>query len=97
VWAARNPSHPARRLRLSSLLCRVSVERHAAKVGTLEAGKWADLEAVRGDPLKDITELPRVKFLMKAALKGLQKEEVVARCCLVRWGSKYSRRYPVRF
>jgi imidazolonepropionase-like amidohydrolase len=36
------------------------------KVGTIEPGKWADLVAVSGDPLKDITELQRVKFVMKA-------------------------------
>jgi len=35
------------------------------KMGTIEAGKWADLVAVTGDPLKDITELQRVKFVMK--------------------------------
>jgi imidazolonepropionase-like amidohydrolase len=35
------------------------------KVGTIEASKWADLVAVGGDPLKDITELQRVKFVMK--------------------------------
>ena len=35
------------------------------KVGTIESGKWADLVAVSGDPLKDITELERVKFVMK--------------------------------
>jgi imidazolonepropionase-like amidohydrolase len=35
------------------------------KVGTIEAGKWADLVATSGDPLKDITELQRVKFVMK--------------------------------
>jgi len=35
------------------------------KVGTLEAGKWADLIAVEGDPLQDVTTLERVKFVMK--------------------------------
>ena len=35
------------------------------RVGTLEANKYADLIAVEGDPLKDITELQRVKFVMK--------------------------------
>ncbi|MGB6685621.1 MAG: amidohydrolase family protein [Candidatus Acidiferrum sp.] len=35
------------------------------KVGTIEAGKWADIVAVSGDPLKDISELTRVKFVMK--------------------------------
>src|SRR5712672_2979905 len=38
------------------------------KMGTIEAGKWADLVAVSGDPLKDITELQRVKFVMKAGI-----------------------------
>jgi imidazolonepropionase-like amidohydrolase len=35
------------------------------KIGTIEAGKWADMVAVTGDPLKDISELQRVKFVMK--------------------------------
>jgi imidazolonepropionase-like amidohydrolase len=36
------------------------------KLGTIEAGKWADLVAVSGDPLKDISELERVTFVMKS-------------------------------
>ena len=35
------------------------------KVGSLEAGKWADLIAVDGDPLQDVTRLQQVKFVMK--------------------------------
>jgi imidazolonepropionase-like amidohydrolase len=35
------------------------------KLGTIEAGKWADIVAVGGDPLKDIKELESVKFVMK--------------------------------
>jgi imidazolonepropionase-like amidohydrolase len=35
------------------------------RVGTIEAGKWADITAVGGDPLKDITELQKVVFVMK--------------------------------
>ncbi|HEY7388870.1 MAG TPA: amidohydrolase family protein [Bryobacteraceae bacterium] len=35
------------------------------QVGTIEKGKYADVIAVSGDPLADITELQRVKFVMK--------------------------------
>jgi imidazolonepropionase-like amidohydrolase len=35
------------------------------RVGAIEAGKFADILAVSGDPLQDITELQRVKFVMK--------------------------------
>ncbi len=35
------------------------------KAGALEAGKWADVVAVPADPLKDITTLQHVVFVMK--------------------------------
>jgi imidazolonepropionase-like amidohydrolase len=34
-------------------------------IGAIEKGKYADLIAVAGDPLADITELQRVKLVMK--------------------------------
>jgi imidazolonepropionase-like amidohydrolase len=37
-------------------------------LGTLERGKLADIIAVRGDPLSDITELERVTFVMKGGV-----------------------------
>jgi imidazolonepropionase-like amidohydrolase len=38
------------------------------RVGALDSGKFADLIAVIGDPLKDISELERVQFVMKGGV-----------------------------
>ncbi len=38
------------------------------RAGTLEPGKWADILAVDGDPLKDVTVLQQVKFVMKSGV-----------------------------
>ncbi len=35
------------------------------RVGSIDKGKYADMIAVSGDPLADITELQRTKFVMK--------------------------------
>ena len=35
------------------------------RVGSVEKGKYADLIAVAGNPANDVTELERVKFVMK--------------------------------
>ena len=36
------------------------------RAGSLDPGKWADIIAVEGDPLKDITVLQHVPFVMKS-------------------------------
>ena len=38
------------------------------KVGSLEKGKWADVIAVEGDPLADVTTLQHVRFVMKGGV-----------------------------
>jgi imidazolonepropionase-like amidohydrolase len=38
------------------------------QVGSVEKGKFADIIAVSGDPLTDITEMERVKFVMKGGM-----------------------------
>jgi imidazolonepropionase-like amidohydrolase len=39
-----------------------------SQVGSIEKGKFADIIAVSGNPLTDVTEMERVKFVMKGGL-----------------------------
>jgi imidazolonepropionase-like amidohydrolase len=38
------------------------------KIGTIEPGKWADIIAIDGDPLKDVKLLQHVSFVMKSGI-----------------------------
>ncbi len=38
------------------------------EIGTIEVGKYADIIATKGNPLEDISELGRVKFVMKGGI-----------------------------
>jgi imidazolonepropionase-like amidohydrolase len=40
----------------------------ANRVGSLEQGKFADIIAVAGNPLSDVTEMERVRFVMKGGV-----------------------------
>jgi len=37
-------------------------------IGSLETGKFADVIAVSGNPTVDVTEMERVKFVMKGGM-----------------------------
>jgi imidazolonepropionase-like amidohydrolase len=55
---------PARALQAGTIV-NATVMGWQDRIGSLEKGKFADLIAVPGDPLADITELQRVMFVMK--------------------------------
>jgi imidazolonepropionase-like amidohydrolase len=39
-----------------------------ADIGSIEKGKFADIIAVSGNPLQDISEMERVRFVMKGGV-----------------------------
>jgi imidazolonepropionase-like amidohydrolase len=60
---------PADALRMATSSAAESLNYELAhEVGIVEKGRFADLAAVAGDPLADITELQRVKFVMKGGV-----------------------------
>ena len=46
-------------------------------IGSIEKGKYADIIAVTGNPLADISEMQRVRFVMKGGY--VVKNELVVR------------------
>jgi imidazolonepropionase-like amidohydrolase len=60
---------PAQALRMATTDAAESLNFELAhQVGSIEKGKFADLVAVAGDPLADVTEMERVKFVMKGGV-----------------------------
>jgi imidazolonepropionase-like amidohydrolase len=55
---------PLQAIQSATLVAADLLER-TTDLGAIEAGKYADIIAVSGDPLRDITELERVRFVMK--------------------------------
>lgn len=63
-WLVKHGLAPAKALQLATWVD-AQVMGWQNDIGSLEKGKYADLVAVPGDPLKDISEMERVKFVMK--------------------------------
>jgi imidazolonepropionase-like amidohydrolase len=60
---------PAQALQTAYLPAATMLNYHwEQQVGTLEKGKFADIIAVAGNPLMDVTEMQRVRFVMKGGL-----------------------------
>ena len=60
---------PAQALQMATSWAAESLNFELRKeVGGVEAGKYADLVAVSGDPLADVSEMQRVKFVMKGGV-----------------------------
>jgi imidazolonepropionase-like amidohydrolase len=64
VWLVKHGMAPARTLQLATIVD-AEVMGWQNDIGSLEKGKYADVVAVSGDPLKDISEMQHVKFVMK--------------------------------
>jgi imidazolonepropionase-like amidohydrolase len=64
VWMVRYGMAPIQAL-LSATSVAAELMGWQDRIGTLEPGKLADVVAVRGNPLEDITAMTRVTFVMK--------------------------------
>ena len=64
-WLAKRAGMGSLRAIQSGTIVNAEVMGWQDQLGSITKGKFADLVAVSGDPLADITELQRVKFVMK--------------------------------
>ena len=69
AWMVRWGTTPAQALQSTFIASANALNYNwATRVGTLEKGKFADVIAVAGNPLTDVTEMERVKFVMKGGV-----------------------------
>jgi imidazolonepropionase-like amidohydrolase len=64
-WLVRHAGMTPARTIQSGTIINAEAIGWADRIGSVDKGKFADLIAVAGDPTADITELQRVKFVMK--------------------------------
>ncbi len=67
VWMARNGMTPLAAIRAATVRASELLG-WEDRVGTVAPGKFADLVAVSGNPLEDVTSLRRVRFVMKGGV-----------------------------
>ncbi|MEP6635566.1 MAG: amidohydrolase family protein [Acidobacteriota bacterium] len=64
AYMVRYGMTPMQSIQSATVVAADMLER-SSDFGSIEAGKYADVIAVSGDPLRDISELERVRFVMK--------------------------------
>jgi imidazolonepropionase-like amidohydrolase len=64
-WLVHHGMAPAKVLQAATIVD-AEVLGWQDRIGSIEKGKLADIVSVPGDPLKDITEVERVNFVMKS-------------------------------
>src|SRR5215472_5422906 len=64
TWLVNHGMKPAAAIQASTMVD-ATMMGWEDKIGSIDKGKYADIVAVSGDPIKDITELEHMKFVMK--------------------------------
>ena len=67
AWQVRYGQTPIEAIRSATVSAAELIGREK-EIGSLEPGKWADLIAVKGDPLRDVRVLEHVPFVMKEGI-----------------------------
>jgi imidazolonepropionase-like amidohydrolase len=76
-WLVKRAGMPPARAIQAGTMTNAEMLGWQDRIGSIERGKFADIVAVTGDPLSDITELQRIKFVMKGG--KVVKHEISSR------------------